>query len=56
MANMIPVQFNRLNRSLKKIKAAIALNKTMPILFIGMIIELEPGYCFNTLMIHQIEK
>ena len=56
IANIIPVQFMRLNLSLNKTNAATALKSTIPILFTGITIELAPGYSFSTLMRHHIEK
>ena len=52
----MPTQFNNDNFSLNKSQAATALNKTIPILFTGIIADEFPLYAVITFPKHQIEK
>jgi hypothetical protein len=54
--SMIPIQLMNDNFSLNSYQAITALNKTIPILFIGMMAELLFAYCLRTSMRHQIEN
>lgn len=56
IANPIPIQFISDNFSLNNIHAATALNKTIPILFTGIIADELPLYAEMTLPKNQIEK
>lgn len=56
MESTIPTQFIADNRSLNNSHAITELNKTIPILFTGILAELCQGLCFKKWTRHQIEK